>query len=98
LLLLRFDDLKVLKKRQETLAEFIKMKEFNTFLTVYDSGKSQPQGFNEGKKLAMWTRKGKEFIDSDIFKEIVDQFKTDIAECLYDGERFILKFKKGILF
>ena len=64
----------------------MQLKEFFTYLSVQDSSKQVPAGYNERKKIALWSRKGKQFVSAEIYAEFVNNVKFDLVECLYDNQ------------
>lgn len=88
-ILLSVDNLNLFKSNPKlNIKNFLNIKDYNTFITFQDTGKALKQGFNEGKKLALWLRNGKLFIDNDMFNDVIKTFKSEIIECAYDGETY----------
>ena len=75
-------------------AKFIQMSDYLTYLTIRDSGRNAPDGYNEGKKLAVWSKRGKSMVTSELFNELVNSLKFDLVECPYDYADSIPDSKK----
>ena len=75
----------MLKKHDHSLQKFIKMENFSVLLTINDPVRVITAGYDEGKKIAMWTSHGKRLIDAEKFQEIVKTFNVEFVECAYDG-------------
>lgn len=72
------------------------MNDYFTYLPIHDSSKQELTGFNEGKKIAIWSKKGKNLITSDVFAEFVNNIQFDLAECPYDDQNSYIESKKAI--
>jgi hypothetical protein len=71
------------------------MKDYFTYLSLYDSSKPPQSGYNEGKKVALWTKKGKTLVTSELYAEFVNSdLKFDLVECLYDNQFSVGESKK----
>lgn len=68
----------------------------STFLTIKDSAKSLPDGYNEGKKIALWSKKGKTLITSSDYSSLLKSLRFDLAESLYDDQNKEIEAKKQI--
>ena len=69
---------------------------FATLLTVQDSARMPPEGYSEAKKLALWTKKGKQFLTADGFERFINECSFDSIECLYDDQNSPSESKKRI--
>jgi hypothetical protein len=61
------------------------MENFSVLMTINDPVRPITAGYDEGKKIAMWTPHGKRLIDTAKFQEIVKTFNVEYVECAYDG-------------
>lgn len=61
------------------------MENYSILLTINDPIRPITAGYDEGKKIATWTRNGKRLIDTEKFQEICKTFNVPLVECAYDG-------------
>ena len=62
------------------------LQDYFTYLSVHDCAKQPPPGFNEGRKIAIWSKKGKTLVSAESYSEFVNSVKFDLVECLYDNQ------------
>ena len=72
------------------------MKDHMTYLSIHDSSKESKNGYNEGKKIAVWSKKGKTLVNAELFSDFLNNVKFDLAECLYDNQISLNDTKKQI--
>lgn len=75
---------------------FIAMKDYITFLSLHDNSKIYQSGYNEGKNVAVWSKRGKTLVSSEIFDEFIKNVHFDIVECPYDDIEGPIDSKKQI--
>ena len=75
----------MLKKHGCTLQKFLNMEKLSIILTINDPVRIATAGYDEGKKIATWTKSGKQLIDANRFNEIAKTINIDVVECAYDG-------------
>lgn len=76
--------------------DFIVMKDYITFLTIHDNSKFYKNGYNEGKKIAIWSKRGKNLLTSEMFDDFIKNVHFDIVECPYDDCNEPVESKKQI--
>jgi hypothetical protein len=64
---------------------------FNIFVI---STRAAPEGYSEGKKIALWSRRGKTLLDSEAFADFLKNVDFDLVECLYDDQSSSAESKK----
>lgn len=72
------------------------MKDFVTYLSIKDSSKVYQDGYSEGKKVALWSKKGKTLVTADLYAECVNNLEFDLIECLYDDQNSKYDSKKTL--
>lgn len=75
---------------------FIAMKDYITYLSIHDNSKIYQTGYNEGKKIAIWSKRGKNLITSEVFEEFIKSVHFDVVECPYDDFNEVVESKKQI--
>jgi hypothetical protein len=65
-----------------------------TFLTVQDSSKLIKENRNEGKKIALWSKKGKTLLTVEDFGQLSENVYFDLLECPYDDFSSTIESKK----
>ena len=93
---IRIENKNTFTKFKKNFNEFIAMNNNLSYLTVHDSARPNPAGFNEAKKLAIWAKNGKHFVNLESFVEFVNEAHFDMIECLYDDPNSILESKKSV--
>jgi hypothetical protein len=53
-----------------------------------------PEGYSEGKKIALWSRRGKTLLDGDGMAEFLKNVDFDLVECLFDDQDSTKESKK----
>ncbi len=70
---------------KKPIANLIQIKNDTLFLlSVKDSGKSVKENRNEGKKLAVWSKKGKTLITTEDYCQLGSSVSVDMIECPFD--------------
>lgn len=59
-------------------------KSLSTYLTIHDSLSNKKLGYNEAKKIAVWSKKGKTLLGEEEYARFLNESQFDLAECLYD--------------
>lgn len=60
------------------------MEQNMTLISLKDSAKLIKENRNEGKKIAVWSKKGKTLVTSDDYFNLSRNNQFDIVECPYD--------------
>lgn len=81
---------------KKSFAKILGLDNCFTLLTIKDSAKSLPDGYNEGKKIALWSRKGKTLLASSDYNSLLKKLDFDLAESLYDDQNKEIEAKKQI--
>jgi hypothetical protein len=64
----------------------MQLKDFFTYMSMHDTNKQRQSGYSEGLRLAIWSKKGKILVNSDMYAEFVNNVKFDLVECMYDHQ------------
>jgi queuine/archaeosine tRNA-ribosyltransferase len=78
------------------LSETTSLFNFKTLITIKNSGQESKDSYNEGNKLAMWSKKGKIFLTNDDFNEFISKVPIDLKECPFDDINSVIESKKRI--
>lgn len=76
--------------------KLISMQNYVTYLSLHDSSKPEKTGFNEAKKIALWSKKGKTLVSSEMFENFINNVQFDLVECPYDEQNTMIESKKFI--
>lgn len=60
------------------------MHDFLTVLTLKDSAKFIKENKNEGKKLAVWSKRGKTLCTTEEYSDLSASLSFDLTECPFD--------------
>jgi hypothetical protein len=82
--------------QKKPFKEFMHLKGFLTYMSMHDTSKQRQAGYGEGLKLAIWSKKGKILVSSDMYAEFVNTVKFDLVECMYDHQIALNDSKKQI--
>ncbi len=77
-------------------SSLIRMEDFYTVLTLHDNSRWVQDGFSEGQKVAVWSKRGKTLISKESFTEFVNTVKFDLIECPYDDHYSKIESKKRL--
>jgi len=77
-------------------SSLIRMEDFYTILTLHDNTRWLQDGFSEGQKVAVWSKRGKTLISKESFTEFVNAVDFDLLECPYDDHCSKIESKKRL--
>jgi hypothetical protein len=66
-------------------------------LSTQDCANPRDKSFDEGKTIAVLSKRGKFAINTDVYENILTAYGVDCSECAYDGVTPINCSKKRIL-
>ncbi|XP_078381556.1 queuine tRNA-ribosyltransferase accessory subunit 2-like isoform X2 [Oculina patagonica] len=72
------------KSSCDGIKEFLRLKEFISYLSIQDPIQEIREGYNEEKSVSVWTPGGRKKIDVNLFIQVLQAFKPNLAECLCD--------------
>jgi hypothetical protein len=84
-----------MNKLKKPIANLMQMKKDTlVLLNLKDNGKHVKENRNEGKKLAVWSRKGKTLITTEEYCDLGNSVAVDMIECPFDDFNAASETKK----
>ncbi|CAG0882361.1 unnamed protein product [Darwinula stevensoni] len=73
------------------------MKEYGVYMSVQDPAESLRSGFNDKSGISIWSKKGRQVIDLDMYLSLVNTYQPDLWQALADTDTERESSKKRIM-